>query len=102
MSDSKTIERPTTKANEKLQTPRMYVVVVHNDPFTPRNFVVEVLRRFFMKDEQEAQRIMLAAHKGGHSVVAAYTHEVAEMKAGQANRYSKDQGRLLLFSVEKE
>jgi len=79
----------------------MYAVVVHNDPFTPRQFVVEILRRFFQKDETEATAIMLRAHQGGHAVVNVYTLEMAETKAAQANKYSKDEGKLLLFSVEE-
>ncbi len=102
MSESETIESPETKSDEKVKHPAMWAVVVHNDPWTPRDFVVEVLRRFFQKTEAEAKVIMLAAHRGGHSVVAIYTLEMAETKAAQANKYSKDEGRMLLFSVEKQ
>lgn len=89
------------KIQEELKTPKMYAVVVHNDPFTPRTFVVEVLRRVFAKSEQEASEIMLKAHKTGLGVVAVYSLEVAETKTAIANRYSHDQGKLLLFSVEE-
>lgn len=102
MSESDTIEGLGIRTEEKVKTPSMYVVVVHNDPYTPRNFVVEVLRRFFGKKEEEATRIMMNAHKGGHAVVQAYTLEMAETKAAQANSYSKENGKILLFSVEKE
>ncbi len=86
---------------EKLKAPAMYAVIVHNDSFTPRNFVVEVLRRFFQKSEDQASQIMLQAHTKGHSVVAIYSREIAETKTAMANSYSHDQGKLLLFSVEE-
>lgn len=86
---------------ERLKTPAMYAVVVHNDPFTPRAFVVEVLRLIFQKNEDQANHIMLTAHTKGHGVVAIYTREIAETKAAQANTYSHDQGKLLIFSVEE-
>lgn len=86
---------------ERLKTPAMYAVVVHNDPFTPREFVVEVLRRFFQKSRDQASQIMMQAHTKGHSVVAVYSREIAETKAAMANSYSHDEGKLLLFSVEE-
>ena len=85
---------------ERLKTPSMYAVVVHNDPFTPRDFVVEVLRRFFQKNRDEASKIMMTAHTSGHGVVAIYSLEIAETKTALANSYSHDQGKLLIFSVE--
>lgn len=87
--------------DERLKTPAMYAVVVHNDPFTPRTFVVEVLRMVFGKNEEQAKHIMLTAHTTGHGIVAIYTREIAETKAAQANTYSHDQGKLLIFSVEE-
>ena len=86
---------------ERTKVPAMYAVVVHNDSFTPRQFVVDVLKKFFQKSEAEAAKIMLNAHNTGHSVVSVYTLEVAETKAAKANNYSHDEGRLLLFSVEE-
>lgn len=86
---------------ERLKTPAMYAVVVHNDPFTPRDFVVEVLRRFFGKSKDQAAQIMLTAHTKGHGVVAVYSLEIAETKTAMANSYSHNEGKLLLFSVEE-
>lgn len=101
MSNTETIEGTGIKLDEKVKKPSMYAVVVHNDPYTSRSFVVEVLQRFFQKNADEASHIMLTAHKTGTGVVAVYTYEVAETKAAQANNYSHDQGKLLLFSVEE-
>ncbi len=80
----------------------MYAVVLHNDPFTPRAFVVDVLRIIFQKDETQATAIMLNAHRGSYAIVEIYSRELAEMKSNQANHYSAEQGRMLLFSVEKQ
>lgn len=86
---------------ERLKTPAMFAVVVHNDQFTPRTFVVEVLRMIFQKNEEQAKHIMLTAHTTGHGVISVYTREIAETKAAQANTYSHEQGKLLIFSVEE-
>lgn len=90
------------RAKKKTKRPSFYVVVVHNDPFTPRSFVVEVLKRFFDKHESEANRIMLLAHNFGVGVVSKYTHEIAESKARQVNEFSRTSGYPLYFSVEED
>jgi ATP-dependent Clp protease adaptor protein ClpS len=101
MSDSTTINRPQVIPDEKVKEPKLYAVLVHNDPFTPRGFVVEVIQRYFQKTADEATAIMLRAHQSGVGAVGVYTRELAETKAALANKYSKDQGKLLLFSVEE-
>ncbi len=101
MASTDTTEGTGIQTEEKVKEPAMYAVVVHNDPYTPRSFVVEVLQRCFQKNAEEASRIMLRAHKTGTGVVAIYTYEIAETKAAMANQYSQDQGKLLLFSVEE-
>ncbi|RYZ82007.1 MAG: ATP-dependent Clp protease adaptor ClpS [Proteobacteria bacterium] len=101
MSNTETINNTGTKAFEQTKKPAMYAVVVHNDPYTPRDFVVEVLQKCFQKSAEEAARIMLKAHKTGVGVVSIYTLEIAETKAAIANQYSHDHGKLLLFSVEE-
>ena len=98
--EERTIEKVLPK--HKVKRPTFYVVVVHNDPFTPRHFVVGVLKTYFGKNEAEATRIMLLAHNYGVGVVAKFTHEIAEAKAQQVNEYSRDQGYPLFFSVEDE
>ncbi len=91
-----------TKSKPKVAKPSFYVVVVHNDPVTPRGFVVEVLRKYFDKGEPEAKRIMLLAHNYGIGVVAKYTREIAETKAKQVNEFARDSGFPLYFSTEEE
>ena len=100
--DDQTVTIKKERTRDKPKKPAMYAVVLHNDPITPRGFVVEVLRVIFQKDETQATAIMLNAHRGNYSIVEIYSREVAEMKSNQANHYSAEQGRVLLFSVEQQ
>lgn len=88
------------KIEEKTKKPSMYVVVLHNDPITPRAFVVTVLRKHFNKTEEDATRIMLLAHNHGVGAVAIYSFEIAETKVAQANAYADAEGYPLHFSVQ--
>lgn len=80
-----------TKSEKKLQKPRMFRVLLHNDDYTTREFVVEVLRVVFHKSESDAITIMLHVHNNGMGVAGVYTREVAETKIrtveGLARRY---------------
>lgn len=73
----------------RVQTPKMYAVIVLNDDYTPMDFVVLVLRRFFGKTEEQAQALMLEVHQKGSSVAGIYTLEVAEMKVMQVNQFAQ-------------
>ncbi len=72
-----------------VETPRMYVVVLLNDDYTPMDFVILVLRRFFNKNEEEAAKIMLDVHQKGSGVAGVFTLEVAEMKVMQVNQFAQ-------------
>lgn len=102
MGDTTTIDKPKDLTKDEVQKPKMYVVMVHNDPFTPRQFVVTVLQRYFQKNAQQASQIMLTAHTQGLGAVGVYSFEIAEMKANVANTFSREQGYPLYFSVEEE
>ena len=102
MSESQTNTKNITKPKEKLKRPPLYVVVVHDDPITPRAFVVQVLQKFFYKAEAEATRIMLLAHHFGVGAVATYTFEIAETKTSAVNQYAQAQGYPLSFSIQEE
>ncbi len=91
-----------TRPKEKTKTPSMYKVIIHNDDFTPRDFVVHVLQRFFQKSEQTATELMLAVHHKGFGVAGIYTYEIAETKAFQVNEFSKENNYPLKTTVEKE
>lgn len=99
-TDIKTIEK--TETEEVLKKPSMYRVMLHNDDFTPREFVVHVLEKFFSKNETQAQQIMLQAHKNGLSLVGVYAFGVAETKVYLANHYCQGQNLPLQFSFEKD
>lgn len=72
-----------------VETPRMYTVILLNDDYTPMDFVILVLRRFFNKNEEEATKIMLDVHQKGAGVAGVFTLEVAEMKVMQVNQFAQ-------------
>ncbi len=84
----------------KVQKPRMYVVLLHNDDYTTMEFVVHVLEKFFRKTEQEAHRVMFEVHTRGVGACGIYTKEIAETKAEKVNAYSADHGHPLKCSFE--
>lgn len=88
------------KIEEKTKKPSMYVVVLHNDPITPRGFVVTILKKHFNKTEEEATRVMLLAHNHGIGAVAIYSFEIAETKVSLANSSAEADGYPLHFSVQ--
>lgn len=85
----------------ELDTPKMFVVLLLNDDFTPMDFVVLVLRRFFAKNEDEAAKIMLDVHKKGSGVAGIYTLEVAEMKVMQVNQFARMNQHPLKSTLEE-
>jgi ATP-dependent Clp protease adaptor protein ClpS len=95
-------QKARNSETRSITRPSFYVVLIHNDPVTPRRFVLEVLERFFEKPENEATKILALARNFGTGVVGKYTFEIAETKASQVNDYSRESGYPLFFSVEKE
>lgn len=89
------------KPSHRTKTPQFYKVIMLNDDFTPRDFVVHVLQRFFKKPEQEATEIMLQIHHKGSGIAGVYTYEIAETKAYQCNAYAKQNHYPLKCTVEK-
>ena len=100
MSDIDT--RPRTKTQPKTKRPRLHKVILLNDDYTPREFVVVVLKAVFGMGEEEAQRVMMTAHQLGTCVVAVYARDVAETKAKEGTDAGRDAGYPLLFSTEPE
>jgi ATP-dependent Clp protease adaptor protein ClpS len=94
--------KPKTVVKPKAERPRLYKVILLNDDFTPRNFVVSVLMAVFRMTESEALGVMMTAHGRGACVVAVYTKEVAETKATEATERGRQQGYPLTFTTEKE
>jgi ATP-dependent Clp protease adaptor protein ClpS len=86
----------------RVDTPKMYKVILLNDDYTPMDFVVLVLRRFFGKTEEEASKIMLDVHQKGSGIAGVFTLEVAEMKVMQVNQYSQMNEHPLKSTLEEE
>jgi ATP-dependent Clp protease adaptor protein ClpS len=102
MMTDKTAEKPRTKVKPKTQRPPLYKVILLNDDFTPREFVVKVLEAVFRMSESQAHQVMMTAHRRGACVIAVYTRDVAETKAKEATELGKSQGYPLFFTTEPE
>jgi ATP-dependent Clp protease adaptor protein ClpS len=100
MSD--VVTRPRTKVRRKTERPRLYKVILLNDDYTPREFVVTVLKAVFRMSEEQAYRVMITAHRRGVCVVAVFTKDVAETKATQATEAGRAKGYPLSFTTEPE
>ena len=97
-----TLVKPRSKAKPKAKRPPLHKVILVNDDFTPREFVVVVLRAVFGMNESKAFQVMITAHKRGTCVVAVFTKDVAETKATQATDAGREAGYPLLFTTEPE
>ncbi|OZS76070.1 ATP-dependent Clp protease adapter ClpS [Providencia rettgeri] len=86
---------------QTLQPPSMYKVLLNNDDYTPMDFVVEVLQKYFSFDEERATQIMLDVHIQGKGVCGVFTAEVAETKAAQVNTFAREHEYPLLCTIEK-
>jgi ATP-dependent Clp protease adaptor protein ClpS len=90
------------KSKPKTKKPSMYKVLLLNDDYTPMEFVVHVLERFFNKSREEATRIMLHVHRRGVGVCGVYTYEVAETKVTQVIDFARRNEHPLQCTLEKE
>lgn len=97
-----TVARPRTRTKTKVERPRLYKVILLNDDFTPREFVVLVLKAEFRMTEEEASRVMLTAHRRGACVVAVFARDIAETKATRATDMARAKGHPLMFTTEPE
>ena len=97
-----TVTRPKTKVRTQTERPRLHKVILVNDDFTPREFVVSVLKAEFRMTEDQAHKVMITAHRRGVCVVAVFTKDVAETKATQAIDAGKSAGYPLMFTTEPE
>jgi ATP-dependent Clp protease adaptor protein ClpS len=86
----------------KVHRPRKFKVVFHNDDYTTREFVIEVLTRYFDKDESEATFIMLSVHHKGSGVAGIFPKDVAESKVMQVTKHARAQGFPLRLTAEPE
>ena len=108
MSDNDRIGRDdrqtgvVVKSKPKTKKPSMYKVLLLNDDYTPMEFVVHVLERFFNKSREESTRIMLHVHRRGVGVFGVYTYEVAETKVTQVIDFARRNEHPLQCTLEKE
>ncbi|MCB1520232.1 MAG: ATP-dependent Clp protease adapter ClpS [Hyphomicrobiaceae bacterium] len=91
-----------TKTRPKTKKPSLYKVLLLNDDYTPMEFVVHVLERFFNKGRDDAHRIMLHVHHKGVGICGVYTFEVAETKVNQVMEFSRQHQHPLRCTMEKE
>jgi ATP-dependent Clp protease adaptor protein ClpS len=90
------------KPRPKTKRPSMYKVILLNDDYTPMDFVIHILQKFFNKTSQEATDIMLHVHRRGVGVCGIFTYEIAETKVVQVMDYAKENEQPLQCTMEKE
>src|ERR1700759_5764098 len=97
-----TVTKPKTRVQTKVERPRLHKVILVNDDYTPREFVVTVLKAEFRMTEDQAHKVMITAHGRGVCVVAVFTKDVAEAKVIRATEDVRAKGYPLLFTTEPE
>ncbi len=106
MSDRRSGDDPVTgvitKPKQKTKKPSLYKVLLLNDDYTPMEFVVQVLERFFRLSHEDATRIMLHVHRLGVGICGVYTYEVAETKVSQVVDFARENQHPLQCTMEKE
>jgi ATP-dependent Clp protease adaptor protein ClpS len=93
---------PRTKAVTQTKRPPLHKVILLNDDYTPREFVVMVLKAVFRMNEDVAHSVMMTAHRKGACVIAVYARDIAETKAKEATELGKQKGYPLSFTTEPE
>lgn len=90
-----------TKTRKKLKEPDFFKVILLNDDFTPMDFVVDLIIKFFSKSVDEATEIMLSIHHEGFGVCGIYPRDIAETKMNQVNQFSRQNGHPLKSRIER-
>jgi len=91
-----------TRTRTKTRKPALYKVLMLNDDYTPMEFVIHVLERFFSKSREEATRIMMHVHRRGVGVCGVFTYEIAETKVTQVMDLARQSQHPLQCTIEKE
>jgi ATP-dependent Clp protease adaptor protein ClpS len=99
---SNIVIKPRIKVQTKTERPRLHKVILVNDDYTPREFVVRVLKAEFRMSDDQAYRIMMTAHRRGVCVVAVFAKDIAETKATRATEVGRSKGYPLTFTTEPE
>jgi ATP-dependent Clp protease adaptor protein ClpS len=90
-----------TELLDETEEPKLYKVLLHNDDYTPMDFVILVLKKFFAKNETDAYKIMLDVHHKGVGICGIYSFEVAETKSMHVNQFAKNNEYPLKSSFEE-
>ena len=90
----------TATAKPELKRPPMYKVLLHNDDYTPMEFVVHILEQFFAMNREKATQIMLTVHTEGAATVGIFPRDIAETKSEQVNQYAQENNHPLISTVE--
>ena len=85
----------------RVQRPRLFKVLLHNDDYTPMEFVVDILVKYFNKSDAEATEIMLAVHHKGLGLCGVYPYEIAETKVAQVTEAAREQEYPLQCTLER-
>ena len=101
-SKKKTGRKEDVKVLERTKRPRRYKVILHNDNYTPRGFVVQLLEQVFRLSRSAAAGVMLHVHNNGRGVIGTYPHGIAETRSAQANKLAREFGFPLMTSTEPE
>jgi ATP-dependent Clp protease adaptor protein ClpS len=101
-NDPRHDEDVDVEERQKTALPRRYKVIFHNDDYTTMEYVIEVLQRFFHRNETEALHIMLTVHRKGRAVAGVYPRDVAETKIVEVMHDARDRGHPLLLTTEPE
>ena len=99
---SKIATKRQVKTEPRVERPRLHKVILFNDDYTPRDFVVEVLKGVFRLNESQALNVMITAHRKGVCVVAVFAQDIAETKAARGTEAGASKGYPLRFGTEPE
>lgn len=89
------------KTRIDIREPKHYQIIMHNDDFTPMEFVVEILIDIFRKDLLEAERLMLLVHESGRAAVGSYSYDIAVTKVQAASKRARQEGFPFRMTVEE-
>jgi ATP-dependent Clp protease adaptor protein ClpS len=92
----------STVIKNKVQLPKKYKVLLHNDDYTTMEFVIFILQAVFHKNIDEAEKIMMEVHRAGIGICGIYTFEIAESKSKKVERLAREHSHPLLCSIEPE
>ncbi len=90
------------ESKPETKKPKMYRVIILNDDYTPMDFVVQVLKRFFYKTTEQATKVMLQIHYEGFGVAGVFTAEIAETKVALVNDFARSHDHPLMCTMEED